>query len=144
MNVSREITFDAPPAVIAIAVISLPVVTVLAVSAWRRSGFDRRLGFLELLRVVIVLLAVLTLCQPEWREVFQPTERPVLALVIDESSSMETRDVVDPDDPRAATMRAVSHCRSGDRDAGLPKLPSMDRHSDMTSATLGSTGVVAR
>jgi TolB-like protein/Flp pilus assembly protein TadD len=26
---------------------------------------------------------------------------------------------LNPDDPRAATMRAVSHCRSGDRDAGL-------------------------
>jgi TolB-like protein/Tfp pilus assembly protein PilF len=26
---------------------------------------------------------------------------------------------LNPDDPRAATMRAVSHCRSGDREAGL-------------------------
>ncbi len=101
MNVTREITFNAPPTVVAIALSALVVVAGLAFAAWRRSGYDAGTGFLELLRALLVALAVITLCQPEWKEVFEPTERPVLAVIADESASMDTRDVLNPADPRA-------------------------------------------
>ena len=82
----------------------LVVISVLAWLAWRKSGFDRAVGGLELLRLLIAVLAVLTLCQPEWKETFEPVERPVLVILRDDSASMDTRDVVDPDQIRAEPL----------------------------------------
>ena len=111
MNVTHEITFNAPPIVIAIAVGALLIVAALAVFAWRRSGYDLATGCLEMLRLLLATLAVLTLCQPEWKEIYQPNERPVLVLIADESASMETRDVIDPADPRAEPSSRLAWLR---------------------------------
>jgi hypothetical protein len=61
--------------------------------AWRRSGFARSQGLLELLRLTIVCLLALILNQPEWVEEFRPVEKPALAVLWDNSTSMDTRDV---------------------------------------------------
>src|SRR5438093_849404 len=49
---------------------------VLCWLAWRRSGYARSQGLLELLRLSIVALTALILNQPEWVEEFRPVEKP--------------------------------------------------------------------
>lgn len=66
---------------------------------WHRSRRSRSVGWLEALRLLIVCLVVLTLQQPEWRETFAPTEKPILMVLRDASASMETPDVEHPTDP---------------------------------------------
>ncbi len=61
--------------------------------AWRNSGYARSQGLLELLRLVIVGLVAMIYNQPEWVEEFQPDEKPTIAVLWDNSTSMETRDV---------------------------------------------------
>ncbi len=99
--ITRGITFDASPAVLTVAVAAVLCVLLVSLFAWRKSGYDRAVGGLELLRVVVATLAAITLCQPEWTETYEPTEQPVLAVLTDDSLSMDTRDVLDPNQPNA-------------------------------------------
>ena len=69
--------------------------------AWKRSGYRASTGWLEALRTLIAILIAVTLNQPEWREVFRPTTKPTLAVLVDVSRSMETRDVIDAHQPDA-------------------------------------------
>ena len=62
--------------------------------AWRRSGYSRSMGLLELLRLSLVAIAAILLNQPEWIEEYRPEEKPAVAVLWDASPSMETRDVV--------------------------------------------------
>ena len=80
------------------AAISLAVVLLaaaLSYFAWRRSGYRRAIGALELLRMGLIVLAALLFNQPEWVEEFRPEEKPAVAVLWDASHSMDTRDVVD-------------------------------------------------
>ncbi|MCP5524860.1 MAG: hypothetical protein H7A46_25320 [Verrucomicrobiales bacterium] len=82
------------PAVI-LGVVLLLTTGVLCWLAWRRSGYRRVVGWLELLRLGLVGLILVTLCQPEWLETRRPDQQPTLAVLWDRSNSMKTRDVVD-------------------------------------------------
>src|SRR5690606_17915357 len=93
------LTFDASPALIVAGLTAWLVVASLALAAWHRSGWSRRVGLLEGGRTAIAALVVLTLFQPEWTQTYQPTDLPVLAVLVDKSRSMDTRDVVDPNEP---------------------------------------------
>ena len=73
----------------------------VAVLSWRRSGFARGQGLLELLRVAIAAIVAVLLNQPEWVEERRPTEKPVVAVLYDASASMETRDVTGGGPPRS-------------------------------------------
>lgn len=101
MNTTTEFTFNTSFTVVFVAVIAFLLILALAVAAFRRSSCDRTVGVLELMRVLITLLAVATLCQPEWKEVYQPIEKPTMLVLHDDSKSMQTRDVLDIDDPTA-------------------------------------------
>ena len=68
------------------------IAAALCLLAWRRSGYAPRIGWLELLRLVIVALVAVTLNQPEWLQVYLPRERPTLVILHDQSGSMKTRD----------------------------------------------------
>jgi hypothetical protein len=72
--------------------------------AWRRSGYARSQGLLELLRLAIVAFLAVILNQPEWVEEFRPTEKPAIAVLWDNSASMETRDV--PQSPSSGSVLA--------------------------------------
>jgi hypothetical protein len=61
--------------------------------AWRRSGYARSQGILELVRFTIIALMAFILNQPEWVEEFRPLERPSIVVLWDDSHSMDTRDV---------------------------------------------------
>ena len=69
------------------------VTGVLCWLAWHRSGYRMQTGWLELLRFVLVCLVVTTLNQPEWLKTQPPDRRSTLAVLWDQSKSMETRDV---------------------------------------------------
>jgi uncharacterized membrane protein len=80
--------------------LSLAVCAVCGVLSWlamQRNGFQRGAVVLELLRCGIVALAALLLNQPEWLEDYRSAEQPAFAVLIDESSSMQTRDVLASD-----------------------------------------------
>lgn len=80
--------------------------------SWKRSGFSRSMGVLELLRFGLVLLAVITLNQPELTQDFKPDERPTLVVLYDTSGSMQTQDVVDPLQPAAVPKTRLETVRS--------------------------------
>ena len=67
---------------------------VLSWMAMRRNAFKRSSVMLESLRFVLVVMVAVTISQPEWLQKFLPNEEPVLAVLWDDSSSMDTEDVV--------------------------------------------------
>ena len=73
----------------------IAVTGVLCWLAWRRTGYRKATGSLELLRFALVCLVVATLCQPEWFRTQSSEQRPTLAVLWDQSNSMKTRDVID-------------------------------------------------
>jgi hypothetical protein len=96
---TASLTFSASAWTIAASVIAVLLAAGLGFVAWRRSGYRRSILALELLRLAIVGLAAFLLNQPEWVEEFRPKEKPTIAVMWDESTSMGTRDVLDPDQP---------------------------------------------
>lgn len=84
-----------------ITVLGLIIVVVTGVLcwlAWHRSGYRMQTGWLELLRFVLVCLVVVTLNQPEWLKTQPPDRRSTLAVLWDQSKSMQTRDVFEDQD----------------------------------------------
>ena len=102
MSVSRSLTLLWTTWSVTLSALALGVTAVLAFLAWRRSGYRRSMGVLEVVRVGLVGLAVVMLNQPEWVEEYRPEEKPAVAVLWDASRSMETRDVVDPARPGVA------------------------------------------
>lgn len=107
MSATRTITFLWTPATVAATSGVVLITAGLCYLAWRRSDYRRSMGLLELLRLTTVSLAALLLNQPEWVEEYRPEEKPTIALLVDASASMETRDVMSDDRPGSAlTTRA--------------------------------------
>lgn len=75
----------------------LLVAAALCWAAWRRSGWHRGVGGLEIVRFSAVALGVWMLNQPEWVQAYRPQERPSIAVLWDASPSMQTRDVITGD-----------------------------------------------
>ena len=94
MSVSRSLTFLGTPWSIAVSLVAVLVTAGLCFESWRRSGYRRSMGLLELVRLVLVGMVALLLNQPEWTEEFRPSEKPAIAVFTDASTSMDTRDVV--------------------------------------------------
>src|SRR5262245_58052188 len=93
MSSTHTLTFLWTPWSAALSVGVVLVAAGLCWMAWRRSGYARSQGLLELLRLAVVALMALTLNQPEWVEEYRPTEKPAVAVLWDNSTSMDTRDV---------------------------------------------------
>jgi hypothetical protein len=93
-------------------------VAAVAFLTWRRSGFAWGTGLVELLRTLIALMVAVLLNQPEWVEEFRPQEKPVVAVLVDGSRSMDTQDVVATAGGPAATARtrreAIAPLRESD------------------------------
>lgn len=105
MNVSRSLQFLWTPASLAASVVLVLATAALGYVAWRRSGYRRSIGLLELLRLGLVAAVAVLLNQPEWIEEYRPEERPAVAVLWDASGSMETRDVVEPGSKEALTRK---------------------------------------
>lgn len=89
-----SLTFLATPSTLLASALMVLVTMGLAWLGWRKSGYSIRVAPLEILRVAIVVLVAITLNQPEWLTSFQPTDRPTLLVLSDESGSMQTQDVL--------------------------------------------------
>lgn len=93
MSTVRSLTFVWAPWSIVVSVLVIVAAAGLCFAAWRRSGYRKDYGLLELLRLAMVCLVVLLFNQPEWIEEYRPEEKPSIAVLWDDSPSMETRDV---------------------------------------------------
>lgn len=60
---------------------------------WKRSGKRRAVARLEVLRFVLISLLGFTLLQPEFVQVSRKSSQPEVAILIDASRSMETKDI---------------------------------------------------
>ncbi|MFO0889962.1 MAG: hypothetical protein U0790_12585 [Isosphaeraceae bacterium] len=105
MSVSRALTFLWTPWTLAASIVALLVTACLGFIAWRRTGYHRGMGMLELLRLSLVGLAAVILNQPEWVEEYRPEERPAVAVLVDASNSMGTRDAVARGKPSSEARR---------------------------------------
>jgi hypothetical protein len=95
MDMTRQLTIEPSLPTVTIAILAVVAAMGLAFYAWRRTGYDRGTGWLELLRVVLVGMAAYVLLQPEMKETIIPEKRPTLAVLWDDSQSMTTRDVLE-------------------------------------------------
>jgi len=89
------LVFTCTPLSLAVSAAFVLLILWLSWLAWKRSNFRPVTGILELLRLLLALGIAITLNQPEWREVFKPNTKPELAVLVDTSRSMETRDMPD-------------------------------------------------
>ncbi|HEX4083567.1 MAG TPA: hypothetical protein VHY22_01550 [Chthoniobacteraceae bacterium] len=91
----QSLVFTHTPASLAVSAAFVLAVAWLCWTAWKRSAFRRSTGLLEGMRLMLAAGIAITLNQPEWREVFKPQNKPELAVLIDTSRSMQTRDMPD-------------------------------------------------
>src|SRR5262245_46200056 len=92
MNSTRSLTFLFSSWALAASLLVIAAIAALCFAAWRRSGYRRDYGLIELLRFTIAVLAVVLFNQPEWVEQFRPHDKPTIAVLWDNSRSMGTRD----------------------------------------------------
>ncbi|MDA7873561.1 hypothetical protein N9B17_00200 [Rhodopirellula sp.] len=90
----QHLTFIATPFSITLGIVAVLATCGVGYYAWLRSGRMKAVAKLEVLRVLIVALIALLLNQPEWIEQYQPDTKPTIAVLWDDSRSMETRDVL--------------------------------------------------
>jgi hypothetical protein len=93
-TIQRSLVMVTNPWMVVISVLLLLATAILGFWAWRRSGWLRSIGLLEILRFICVLVVAITLNQPEWRERYPPQVNPEIAVLWDDSASMDTRDSV--------------------------------------------------
>jgi hypothetical protein len=96
-----HLEFFSSSSIITLGLIIIVITGILCWFAWHRSGYRKRIGWLELLRFALVCLVVLTLNQPEWLESQPPEQRSTLAILWDKSNSMLTQDIIDEQDTAA-------------------------------------------
>ena len=89
----KHLSLAAPPLVIIAAVLLLFGAGWLCVANWQRSANRRASGRLELLRFVLVTLLAATLLRPEFVRKLERSSLPDIAVLVDASGSMSTRDI---------------------------------------------------
>lgn len=97
-----SIAFETNSLAMIFSALALVITAYLSLTAMRRSHFRRIIVSLESLRVLIVLLVLAALNQPEQLQQFVPDEKPTIAVLWDDSASMETKDI--PSGDAAGTM----------------------------------------
>ena len=106
--------FFTTPWTLVISALLVAATVIVALLTWRRSGFATGVGLVELLRVAIALFVATLLNQPEWVEAFRPVEKPVVAVLVDASRSMDTSDVVGGSGGPRSRREAVSGLATSD------------------------------
>ncbi|MFT5468053.1 MAG: hypothetical protein ACI8UO_003161 [Verrucomicrobiales bacterium] len=100
-NIERSLVFDHSLGPLIFSGALVAATLYFCIWAWMRSGFAKGTGVLEILRLLIVVLVAITILKPEWKELHRPESKPTLAVLWDQSRSMLTNDVIDPDNPAA-------------------------------------------
>ena len=93
MSGPESLRFFTTPGTVGLSLALVAATAVVCLVAWRRSGFARSQGLLELVRLAIAVLVAVLLNQPEWVEEQRRAEKPVIAVLHDASRSMDTRDM---------------------------------------------------
>ena len=104
MSGPSTLTFEWTTWSLAMSVLIVLITAGFCFASWRRSGYRRAIGLLELLRITVVVLAAILFNQPEIIKEFRPEEKPSIAVLCDNSPSMETCDVLDAAQPKAKRM----------------------------------------
>lgn len=76
--------------------------------SWQRSQGRKRIAWLEVLRVLLIAMAVFTLFQPEFVREEIPKQANIVRVLCDESGSMATQDVAAADGRTSRTESIVS------------------------------------
>lgn len=103
MNVVSQLRFMTTTSSVVLSIIVVLLTAGIGFYAWHRSGYQLSRGLQEVLRTLIVGCIALLFNQPEWVEEYRPDERPQVAILWDDSRSMQTRDVR----PEESTSRDI-------------------------------------
>ncbi len=90
---TSDFTLLGTPITWAFSVVLIMVTGVLSFLIWKRSDRQAGVGCVEILRLLFVSLVALMFNQPECRTTIAPDTRPTVAVLLDGSLSMDTRDV---------------------------------------------------
>jgi len=93
MNSTATLSFSWTPLTILIAIAAVIATTAISFVACRRTAWRRSTVILESLRGIIVFSSVILLGGPEWIQQYRPDEKPIVAVLWDDSDSMLTQDV---------------------------------------------------
>ncbi len=80
------------PLTLWIGIAALILMIGLSVVSWKRSPHPKRTAALECLRFLATAVVVVLLWQPEWRTTLNPDSKPKIAILWDDSKSMESID----------------------------------------------------
>ena len=93
MIILASLSFETSALALLFSILVLVSVVVLAFIAMHRSFYRRPIVILESMRIGIVSLVLLVLNQPEQLRQFIPEEKPTIAVLWDDSGSMQTKDI---------------------------------------------------
>lgn len=93
MMLLASISFETSTLTLLLSVLALVVVAALSLTTIHRSYYRRPIILLEMIRIAIVAMVVTVLNQPELWQQFIPAEKPTVAVLWDDSGSMQTKDV---------------------------------------------------
>lgn len=92
MNTATTVSFNWTPLTIVIAVLAVAATAVISMVACNRNLWRPSSMMLEGSRLLIVIATAILLGGPEWVQQYQPDQKPVVAILWDDSGSMATRD----------------------------------------------------
>ncbi len=101
-------TIQTSPLIVAFVVIAAGLAALLSFFVWQRSGFRWSTARLELLRLVIVAAALITVLQPEFVKTIAPQEPATIVVLRDRSASMQTRDQLATDNAASAEPQSTT------------------------------------
>lgn len=86
-------SFGASPLIVSLALLLFGASAYISYVNWQRSGHRKAAGRLEALRLILIALLGVTLLRPEVVQQVRSKGQPQVAVLVDRSGSMETRDV---------------------------------------------------
>ena len=86
-------SFGASPFIVTLAILVLGSAGYISYLNWRRSGRRRNIAWLETLRMLLIAMLGFTLLRPEVVQTVKSKDQPEIAVLVDRSGSMSTRDV---------------------------------------------------
>ena len=101
---SQWFSFSLTPLMTVFAILLVIAGVIVSGIALSRTGFKRSQCVLEALRFLLICAVALVACQPEWLQQFLPKSEPTLLVLWDQSNSMTTEDVINPEQPAAAAI----------------------------------------
>ena len=93
ITLAHGLRFQSSSWTLGVSIVLVLLVAAVSAIGWWRSGFKPGFGLLEGLRLLIALLVAILLNQPEWVTEQRPVDKPTIAVLLDDSRSMETVDV---------------------------------------------------